>query len=579
MSSAKIAPVKTLLPTLKQEDVFEKGLDGLFDLLLSPRSKKKVSNSSFETISKCRATLLGQMAVKGSGDDAIAILSLIGQIVFTFAKVVESRLQDNPEALKRFIVEHTPNAGKQLFSVSSPTLTKVLDEFPEQDATRILTQQVQTITQRYRKQGLMPPNQMIAIDPSDILYRGKYPNQWTPFAYTGQKNQYKRAFKEEILYLDPLQLIGGLAPTPIIGDKSRDKTLPLWLSQIQLQCFNATANHSPIQGIYGDREFYSGIGNAFSYFGLWDPARSPQENPRLVVPKKIWGDASAKKWAYLLDEKAKIIEQDEIELEYYDQPLLGDKLSRLPHNPKGTRYKVPVVSVAVFDNYPNGHKPQDMNWAHSEANKIETHLLTLPKDLADAESAYVTFLRKNKRKSCVKPSYGRRLRTIFKDSDEKVLYQECCRLHKGLVAWETQKDKLAKRLMFFTISLHENETIEGHELEFRGLASLYHQRWGVEIDVKLVKWEFPIITNSRKPTRRHLNWIISALLENSWHFYRLTRIARKIKRQNPDWKPFDSKNSMKRKKWDRKIRPTLSARGYIMELLRDALIDLTKALF
>jgi hypothetical protein len=576
MSSAKIASVNTRLPTLKQEVPFEKGLDGLFDLLLSPRSKKKTPHSSFETFSKCRMTLLGQTMVKGSEEDSIAALQLIGTVIFAFAKRISLQLQKNPNFLSHFIEEHQSDAGKQLFTVSAPTLSKVLDDFPEQDATRVLTQQVKTISQRYAKQGLMPPFQMLAIDPSDTIYRGKYPNQWTPFAYTGQKNQYKRAFKEEVLYLDPVQMIGGLAPAPIIGIKSRDQVLPLWLSQIQLQIFHADANHSPIQNIYGDREFYSGIGNAFSYVGLWNPTRSPQENPRLIVPKKIWGDASAKKWAFLLDKSSKIVERDEIELEYYDQPYLGDLLSHLPHNPKCTRYMVPVLSVAVFDNYPNGHKPQNMDWAHLEANTIEVHLKMLPRELADAESAYISFLRKNKRKSCKAPSYGHKPRTIFKDHDEKVLYQECLRLHKCFEAWKQKKEKLSKRLMFFTVSLHENETIEGREHEFITMVELYHQRWGVEIGVKLVKWEFPIVTNCRKPTRRHLNWIISALLENSWHFYRLTRAARIIKQTRPEWKPFDPENPVKRKKWNREFRPTLSARGYIMELMANALIDIIK---
>jgi hypothetical protein len=576
MPSAKITSVKPRFPILIQETPFEKGLDGLFDLLLSPRSKKKTPNSSLETITKCRATLLGQMMVKGSAEDSIAVLQLIGKLIFTFAKRLDHQLQEDPMTLRDFIQENESDAGKQLFTVSSPTLTSVLDDYPEQDASKILTQQVKTISNRYAKAGLMPPIQMLAIDPSDILYRGKYPNQWTPFAYTGQKNQYKRAFKEQVLYLDPLQMIGGLAPAPIIGDKSRDKALPLWLSQIRLQILNAAANHSPIQNIYADREFYSGIGNAFSYLGLWDPARSPQENPRLIVPKKIWGDASAKKWAYLLDKSSKIVEKDEIELEHYDQQYLGDRLSHLPHNPKGTRYMVPVVTVAVFDNYPNGHKPQTINWAHSKAEEIESHLLTLPKDLKDAESAYISFLRKNKRKTCTAPSYGHKLRTCFRNYDEKVLYQECVRLHRCLEAWKKRKEKLLKRLMFFIISLHENESIVGHEEEFIELAKIYHQRWGVEIGVKVVKWEFPVVTNCRKPTRRHLNWIMSALMENSWHFYRLTRAAREIKQLSPEWKPFDKENPLKRKKWYREIRPTLSARGYIMELMEKTLNNMIK---
>lgn len=576
MSPAKNSSDKVRFPTKDQDSPFDKGLDGIFALLTSPRSKKATPNCSDETFMKCRTILLGEMATKGSAEDAIALLHLIGKVIYLFSKMINSKLKEEPDVLKIFLENYKEDQGKSLFTVSIPTLTKVLDGFPEKDATRVLNAQIETISGRLAKQGLKPPQQILALDPSDVLYRGKFANQWTPYAYTGQKNLYKRAFKENIFYLDPLQLCCGCTPVPIRGDKRRDQDLVPWISQCQTQIVNANRIGSPIRVILGDREFYSGIGNAFSYLGLWDPTHSPESNPRMVVPKKIWKDAEEKKWAFLLNPKAKILETDEIELDYYDQQYLGADLSRLLHNSKGTRYMVPVASVAVFDNYPNRHKPKTMDWAHTEAKKIETRLLALSKDLADMEQAYIHFLKKNKRKNCGPPSFGKKPRTSFKDPGEKILYNECLRINRQIKRWQTRKEALCKRLMFFTVSLHENETPDGREEEFLQLVGLYHQRWGIEIDVKLIKWEFPITSNCRKSTRRHLNWVISALVENSWHFYRLTRAARNLKVDNPEWKPFHPEFPLKRIKWNRKLSPVLSARGYIMELLEDALKNLIK---
>lgn len=571
MTSGPISSAQTRFPTLKQEDPFDKGLDGIFDILLSPRTKKKAPISSETTNEKCRITIIEQMITKGSAADSIACLQLVGEIIYTFAKEIQARLTKDPRVLDRFLENNKSDQGKQLITVSAPTLSRALDDYPEQDASCILSSQVEIISRRLTKQGLMPTNQVLVVDPSDILYRGKYPNQWTPFAYTGQKTQYKRAFKENIIYLDPLQLICGCAPSPIKGKKRCNQDLPLWINQIKFQLQIANANHSPIDVILGDREFYSGIGNALSYLGLWDPSRLPENNPRLIVPKKIWNNASEKKWAFLLDPNAQILEKDEIELDYYDQPYLGKDLLRLPKNRTGTRYFVPVASLAVFDNYPNGHKPQTMDWAHIEAKKIETQIQNTHKKLKRAELTFIQYVSKIVGRKATAPTYGKKPRTKFKDPKEKQYYTLCLVLNKSLHRWEEKKEKLLKRLMFFTISLHENETIAGREGEFTALAQLYHQRWGVEIGVKLVKWEFPITTNNRKPTRRHLNWVISALVENSWHYYRLTRAARKIKVICPNWKPFNTENPRKRKKWYHEISPVLSARGYLIELLEVAL--------
>ncbi len=571
MSSAKSTSTQSCFPNIIQACAFDKGLDGIESLLSMPRTKKKTPNSSQETIMKCKNIILGQMITGDSTDDSVALLRLIGKVVYEFAKSVYENFKVNSNFLKDFIDQNKACQGKHLFTVSSTTLRRISDDFPVQDANNLLDAQVATISKRLAKQGLKPPYQLLAIDPSDVLYRGKFSNQWTPYAYTGQQTQYKRAFKENVLYSDPLQMICGVLPSPIKGKKSPHSSLSLWIQQVKNQISLSNSLRCPSKLILGDREFYSGIGNAFSYLGLWDESRPPSQNPRMVVPKKIWKNASAKKWAYLLDTGSKIIEQDSIELDYYDQPFLGDSLSRLPQNPKGTRFYVPLAKVAVFDNYTNKHERKTIDWAYIEANKVNEQLRILKIELKDSEIAYLQFLRKNKRDSIKKPSYGKKKRSVFQDYDEKVLYNECFRIYNQIKRWKKRKEKLLKRLMFFSVSLHENEEIEQVEEELVSCADIYHQRWGVEIGIKLVKYEFPVSTNSRKPTKRHLSWIMSSMVQNSWHFYRLTRAARKIKDIYPKWKPYNEQNPLIRKKWEREFRPILTARAYIMELMRKSL--------
>jgi hypothetical protein len=157
---------------------------------------------------------------------------------------------------------------------------------------------------------------------------------------------------------------------------------------------------------------------------------------------------------------------------------------------------------------------------------------------------------------------------VFKDPEEKCLYLLCCAGYDTLRDREEKKSALCNRLMFFNLSLYENECILGKDEMFTTLLKQFHERWAIENGFKAVKYSFYVKTNVRGACARHARWILSFLYYNAWHYWLLVRSSRFYKRRNPAWKPFDNSTSPPiRKKYERKLQPILTAQGYLFEEL------------
>lgn len=549
-----------------------------------PRTKKKTPNHHPETIEKEISLLLIQMMAKESPETAQAWLELIGTIVYTFIDGLDSQSDHGIALIQTIIDKYHSDKGASLFSVSATTVNQDLCQFPKKDADLILSKQVDQIEGKLRKEGLWASNELVAIDPSDIIYRGKYHNQYTPWAYCGQKDLCKRSFKENMMYLSPGALIGSSKQALVQIPTRSERDLPPWIIQAQQLFQEERARGTKIRLFEGDREFYSALGFAFSRFGLWDSTLTIDENPRFLCPMKIWDDSVEKKWEFLLNPSPPIVEKSDISIDYYHEKFLGSFLNHLLGNKKGTKHMVPTATVAVFDAYPNKHGRYSIDWAQGQAKKIAIKLTSLPKELKVAEKDFMDYIKekeqykwkKGKKKASVRvialPTYKGKRRTVFKDADERKLYHLCCQLHDRIQHWEGQKTKLCKRLMFFMLSLYENEKIEGKSDLFTNLILEYHERWAIEIGFKAIKYQFYLKTNSRSACGRHVRWIISCLTYNAWHYWRLIRAARHFKKIDPNWKPFEETlNPPIRKKYERQMHPLLTAQGYLLEELKGVL--------
>jgi hypothetical protein len=575
-----------------------KALDCFQYVLSMDRTKKGTPKHIDGTIDKEISTILAQMSTNNSADLARSWLELIGRLIFLFAQDLSESEVTCFTKIESFISIFKPDKGASLFSVSSGTLNSTLEKYPKKDADDILTAQLTNIQQSLRKQGLWSRELAIAIDPTNIISRSKFHNQYTPIAYVGGKSTCKNSHKEVMFYVNPGAFIEASANFKVIIAARDERDIALWLQQGQnvVKMEKERGNHV---GLFeGDREHFAAVPFGFSFFGLWNSTISLKENPRFLCPKKIWGDSTEIKWSYLSDPNAPILEKDSISLEYYQEKFFGTNLTRLSKNEKNANYLIPVTSVAVFDAYPNRHHRETMEWAHKEAQHIESQILILTPQWKSKDEEYRKYMiskqnekeqkhrkknskhkqEKDKKKASKTPKeigtivYTGKRRTHFKDPIEKKMYQECCNSYDRLQRWIKKKNQLCNRLMFFMLSLYEGETIEGKDKEFTQFVQYYHERWSIENGVKTVKHCFMVKTNDRGTCARHVRWILGCLMYNAWHYWRLTRAARILKKDDPDWKPFVKKETLSiRKKYERKIHPILTAQGYILEELERSL--------
>jgi hypothetical protein len=565
-----------------------KALDVIINFLTMRVTKKRRAQMKPDTIDKSSLMILSQMASKEHPEDAGNWLSLIGISLYTFAEQLKNAGDQRDQIIEQFLKMNHKDKGATLFSVSATTINRVFDKVPKHDSDLMLSQQLTDISQRLRKDGLQSKDAILAIDPSDTKYTGNFHNQYTPWGFTGQKDTYSRGFKENMLYINPGSFIES-SNLQIVQPQSRaGRDLPLWIQQCQQALRDEQARGVSIRLLEGDREFFKALGFAYSRFGLWDPTLKHLENPRFLCPKKVW-DNSEYKWVYLLNKQAPILENEQISLEFYQTKFLEGYLDRLPSNRAKTQYCIPVVSVAVFDSYLNGHRPETMTWAHDRAAQIAAQIKTIGDDLKVYEKDYLEYLKKQQQfkyqskcktsatKKIQIPKYNGKRRTVFKDPEEKVLYRNCCRIYDLLQEWEKKKSKLCARLMFFYLSLYEGEEITGKEAEFSTLIREYHERWGIENGFKMIKYHFLLKTNCRGACARHSRWILSCMVYNTWHYWRLVRASRILKRTDPNWKPFDSTiYPPVRKKYERKMHPILTAQGYLLEALAYGIKDRIK---
>ena len=544
----------------------QKPLDCIQALLTVKQSKRARIHSKPETIDRITNTILMQMITGDSPGKANETLELMGELLFDFT----TQILKSPSPLKtleHFKSINQQDKGKKIFTASPTTVNRHIGNITKKTADSILHEGVKDISNNLKKQGLWSSSTLCAIDPNHQLYRGKYINGQINWGTVGQKPMYKRAFKEVAIYATTSQMVTNVTTEPILPNDKWKRPLPGWIQQIQQFIVDMKAQGTKVRGIIGDREYYSSIGNAFSYLGLWDASCPSVDNPRLITPRKIWGDRDQTKWDYLITPDSTPIIEDTIELDYYFQKFLGSYVHHLPKNKSGTRFYVPVAQVAVFDAYGNGKKIKSLEWGKKRAIEITQKIQDAKTYLQHQEEAFLKYISQFKNREHKKPSYHGARRRKFNNSREKILYNACYSAHDRIKFWKKEKEKLSRRVMFFTVSLRECEDLETIHEEVTLLVRGYRERWGVESLFKDVHYSFRVKTNSRRGTGRHVRFILSALVYNAWHYYRLTRLARIIKRKRRKWKPFYGSIVPFRKKIERKYAPLLSAGGFLHLLL------------
>jgi len=226
-----------------------------------------------------------------------------------------------------------------------------------------------------------------------------------------------------------------------------------------------------------------------------------------------------------------------------------------------------VAIVAGFDCYRKPKQARDFPWAHTQAQKIEKKLVQQAEKLTSAENAYIHYCQKALQKTVQAPSYKGRSRVIFETIHEQGLYNACYLMKEREAQILKEKTKLCSRLYFYTVSLHHNEPWNSEDALFLSIPQQFRERWGTENGFNGLKHRFPLITNDRSPTARHVRWILSSLLENGWHY---TRILYRFHHSSPNTSSrFYMGGSLPemRKTFEAQFPPKLTAQGYLLSNL------------
>jgi hypothetical protein len=568
---------RSTAPTQKKRVQLQKVSDSLHEMLTLKRTKRKNVQHTPEIIETLQSTLICQAITGKNPEAATDLLKMIGSIVYCTLK--ELRKRERPiDIMDKVIKQYKDSNGEEMFSISAQTVNNALHEIPQSDADQVLTAQNEQVIEDLRSQGLWSNKVMLAIDPNDTEYRGKYINQYHTWGVKGQKELPKRGYKEVTLYSLPSQTIVSSHLRTVNSENGSKKPIPEWIGQIQDAMQMYRKHKSSVSAIFADREFYTGLGMAFSYFGLWDNAIPGDENPRMVVPKKLFNYGAEKKWAFLLNSRKGNMFEDVITISNRDSKFLGDTANRLDLQDNSTCLAVPVITVVLFGRNNDRLNQKIGRKDRKKAHELDKAIQDIENLLDPVEYNYRTYYKSLRPKNFSLPKFSTNRKRIFKDSTEKQLYTEYYRLKMEHLRLNKQKTKMLDQLYFFTVSTRENENYLQHVKEYFELAIYYRERWGIENAFKDKIYKFQIRSNSRKPCNRHSRTILSYMLYNSWHYYRLSRIKREYYSGKKKWKPFTRKMIPIRKKIESIYPRLLTANGFLIENLRTSLQNQVKTI-
>jgi hypothetical protein len=297
----------------------------------------------------------------------------------------------------------------------------------------------------------------------------------------------------------------------------------------------------------------------------------------MVTPTKLWGKKDVK-WTFLSNPNSPVLHQEFMQLKPEVCLVLQDHLQELPTDATNSPV-VPVAIVAGFDSYRKPDHAKDFQWAHDQAQKINTKLEQQADKITDAEQAYTVYCETTLSKIVHAPTYKGRRRVKFENLCEKTLYETCYTLKDQEEQILHSKSRLCARLYFYSVSLHKGESIESVKTLLLSIPRQFRERWGTENNFKGVKHRFYLMSNDRTPTARHARWIVGNLLDNAWHFARF--YYKSLNSSPHDGSTPFMKGMLPeiRDSSDTEFPPELTAQGYLLSNLRDTLNKCLKKSF
>ncbi len=273
-----------------------------------------------DTVFKLLDMVIMQMEARCSAGVAGDILTVFQEVICTFTRAILA-LPDPLAGLAEVSRVLSHKDAPDIFGVSPPTLSAHLDRFPAKEADATLRDQLDLIQAQMPKQDTWPAEILLAADPTDVVYRGRFHNQYTTYGRVGNQPTWKRGFNEFGIYACPTQLLVGFAPLQV-GSKGGRGT-PAWVGSVISAIKWVTTTGSTVPVVALDCEFYSALSFDAARAGLHAPDLAASDQPRLLCPTKFWHSKGDLKWEFLTAEDSADIAETTLYLGASEARRLG----------------------------------------------------------------------------------------------------------------------------------------------------------------------------------------------------------------------------------------------------------------
>ena len=509
--------------------------------------------------------------------------------------------------LSAIILKSSPEGGKKLLDVISSTIYKVLtiikdsakvedtleralDIFSDDNRSSPLSASRQAISdnlikdtkksldKKLREDYISSMNELdgfhgkskeviLAIDGTPEKTTSRYKNnQYSPINI-GQKKKWETGFNYSAIYDATNQLFVSVLHQDYHHSKHKTDKLKDFILQLQDSCKTVEEAGAVVKFIVADRGYYDAELFAAAYFNQISLKCVHNDNTRVIIPKKFTREKENKKIAYLENPNSKDVFIDHIGLSKYSHSSLISRCKTCGMKESYMFYLIPMITVAVVDGYKTNKcrtvEELRIEWMHNKNNikNTENRIVALSTEYINLQK--LAGKKKLHRLTGIK---GRK-RTTFMNSAIKQKYNEIYKTYRYLKRLKKACTQMLNTLMFFCISTRPNETLSGRECYFINLASLYHERWGIENGFKEDKSKFIQSSRSRKSTRRQWNLIMGAMLYNHWHVARLRLMLIKERKKYWNKVSWDPHHPFVRRKLERKHGVLLSAESYLLQFL------------
>lgn len=532
-----------------------------------------------ETIAKSTLQSISAILL-GSGLDAAKTLADTISAQFYFLLSAINQAEDPRHFVTQLIVHFDPLNRNKSFSVARTTVEDMIPSMTRKEMDQEIERHYQDNMHDLSTVQNHAPKIAIAIDDTCFQCHPQHLNGAYGYITVGQQTIWERGLYFPAMYDLTHQQFLGCHHQDYRETLVKSRSCDALIREIQEKSQMIRTTGSSVAVFEADRLYFNGELFAAATLNRLDLAATEADSPRVIVPRKFNASKESFKWEYLLNEHSAQVFSDFFSVPK-NTPLFKRTKMQIPFACEdGENYRIPYGCVALVDEY-QAKKKRTFLEVQKEAQLIQTQLKDLEQQRIAAETEYIsyasTILPPNKMPKV--PSYGRgKKRSKFCDKQDAKNFHLCWELHTQEDAWTEKKTAVLKCVIFFGISLRVGEDPTQNPEKFIALAKDYHERWGIENGFRDVKQAFLRPVRQTKPTMRQFFLMIGMILYGRWHVDRTIELISCVRTHYFNKKSYHPKRPWVRRKLEREVHNTTTARSYLIQLWGQALESITKNL-